>query len=440
MIRPISSQRKQIDCATPIPSKSCGSCTEPSETQPSPLLATVTNKSDTPLQIKSSVAVTSVGVFNLLKHQNEISTLHRPAVCHRFGLGSTVIQRLGEDGWASIDGLMYCGSSSCWFCSRKHAEEKRREWVDMLSKADALNMSMATLTLTIRTTYRGGMSANSRALDVLYAAFAKLSAARWRRKRGWQEYLRALEIVLDMRGKAHGHFNVVLLCDRDTDLELLESQIQHRWRELVIRESPSHAPSLERGAVLRPIETAESIQRVSRYSTKLGALDSASRECLQGFNKSGKGLSPEQLLLRSYAGDRQAESVFRHWQSLVEGRRRYATSKSLAARLDDQLRADGLEPSELEEPVKLPESVDICSVRARTRGLLWRLGQWQAILAKLNSMKCPDLDRALRIIVDCHGAEMISDDEFQLNLGHWLLRRKVSAIVAADASSSAEVL
>ena len=434
------SQRKQIECATPIPSKTCGCCTEPSEKPPCSLLATVTNKSDTHLRIKSSDAVKSVGAFNLLKHQNEISTLRRPAVCHRFGHGSTVIQRLGDGGWASVDGLWYCGSSSCWFCSRKHAEEKRREWVDILTKAEALGMSMATLTLTIRTTYKGGMSANPKALDVLYKSFAEFSAARWRRKRGWQEYLRALEIVLDQRGKAHGHFNVVLLCDPGTDWELLESQLKHRWREIVSRKSPSHAPSLKRGAVLSPIETKDSIQRVSRYSTKLGALDSASRECLQGFNKSGKGLSPEQILLLSYAGDRQAERVFRHWQSLVEKRRRYATSKSLAARLDDQLRAEGLAPSELEEPVKLPESVDICSVRARTRGLFWRSGHWQAIISKLNSMKCSELDRTLRTIVDLHGAELISDEEFNLNLGLWLLRCKVPEVVVADASSSAEVL
>lgn len=373
-----------------------------------------------------------MGDLELLKHQNDISVEHRPAVCHRHGSGSAAFRRFAS-GKVGIDGLWYCGNSSCWFCSRKHADEKRAEWLRIMQKADLLGDKLATLTLTIRTSHKNPELANPEALDVLYTAFAKFSRSKDRKALGWVDYLRALEIVLSLSGKAHGHFNVVLVCKRDVDFELLERQLKQRWRDVVSQISYRHSPSLEHGAVLRPIETGESIGRVSRYATKLGALDSASRECLQSFTKFGAGLSPEQLLIRSYAGDLRARNVFRHWQTLVLKRRRYASSKSLESRLDARLRASGVDPASFEfdtsETCVDPEAFQVdhdpgyvAFVRGRTRAMFWHRGWYSAVAAKLSRDNCPELEFWLSAILDAHGSGELSNEDFVRYMFKWFER------------------
>ena len=150
-----------------------------------------------------------------------------------------------------------------------------------MRKAALTGQRLLQATLTIRTTYKGGVkAANAHALGVLYEAWAQLSYARWRRSRGWLDHLRALEVNMNLRGKAHSHINAVLVCEPGVDVDLLQAQLAERWRSLVKKLSPQNAPSLERGVELSEIHTDEAMQRVAKYATKLGETRGAVSECL----------------------------------------------------------------------------------------------------------------------------------------------------------------
>lgn len=372
----------------------------------------------------------SPGDFDLLRHQNDISNPRKmsgPATCHSVASGGVVVERVTNvEGRTrgNPNGLYYCGTSSCWFCSRKHARDQAAKWLRIMRKAESLgSYAIVNATLTIRTNYKGGVEvANAAARDVLYEAWSKLSFARWRRSRGWLEHMRALEVNMNLRGKAHPHLNAVLLCDPGVDVEALEAELTVRWRQLVKRLSPDHAPSLEHGVKLRLVEGDDDMQSVADYNTKLGVKEAAVLECLASENKVSPSYHVGQLLELSYAGDERAAWAFRLWQSLVKGKRRYQLSQSLEARLDDELKARGEDPAKFVEADPEPSREKVALVGYRAARLIYRLRLWQALLHKVGSYSSPECDRWLSLICDSHREGSLSDVEFVTSLRLWLRR------------------
>jgi len=293
-----------------------------------------------------------------------------------------------------------------------------------MRKAESLgSYAIVNATLTIRTNYKGGVEvANVAARDVLYKAWSQLSRSDWRRPRGWYEHLRALEVNMNLRGKAHPHLNAVLLCDPAVDVKALEVELTARWRQLVKRLSPAHAPSLEHGVKLRLVEGDDDMQRVAGYDTKLGVKEAVALECLASENKVSPGYNVRQLLELSYAGDERAAWAFRLWQSLVKGKRRYQLSQSLEARLDDELRATGDDPERFAEVEPERTTEDIALGSERSYDLACRRGLLQAVKDKVASRSSPECDRWLFNVFELHRTGGLSDVEFMTSLRLWLRR------------------
>ncbi len=373
--------------------------------------------------------VADVGDWNLLAHQNSISAPDSsPWRCHRSYSGSIAVKRVGEVGRTAFDGFYLCGSNACWYCSRSHSRKHETRWRDVMSKAIADGKCLAHMVLTIRTVHRRSSSSNIEARDVLYKGFSKFFESGWRRSRGCPDYMRAVETNMDLAPsggvpKAHIHFNVVVVCEAGVDIEDLEVQFKRRWRKIISKLSPRHTPSIEHGVTLQRVQdTREDIAKVARYDTKLGSGNDVARECLDGGAKTGKGYTPEQLLVMSYHGDLEARRAYREWQKLLHGKRRFAMSQGLESGLDEALKDKGVDPATLETRLEEQEESVVCVVRGKTRGLLRRIGGWQSIVWKFGEFRCAELDRWLRILVDHHGSGELTDAEFLLNFRLWLKR------------------
>ena len=424
MVSPDPLQGKSIAQSLPTPTSCrCVACERPTTPHNPHLVILGTSHTS-----KHPDPVNAPGDFDLLRHQNDISDRRKmvgPSTCHCSGVGGVIIERVTSSGQTrgNPNGLLYCGTSSCWWCSRKHARRESEKWLRIMRKGERLAYSLVNATLTVRSNYKGGVAlANVATRDVLYKAWSQPSNARWRRSRKWDDYLRALEVNMNLNGKAHPHLNAVLLCRSDVDVRALEAELTVRWRQLVKRLSPDHAPSLDHGVKLRLIEGDEDMQRTAGYDTKLGVKEATALECLASENKVGTGYHVGELLAMSYAGDERATRAFRLWQALVKGKRRYQLSQALEDRLDDELRARGVDPDEFGEREREVTREPVALVGTRGVRIIHRLRLWQAILYKVGSYSSSDCDRWLVRMCELHLDGRLSDGDFASSLRLWLAR------------------
>ena len=257
---------------------------------------------------------------------------------------------------ASYGGLQVCGSVwTCPICSSKIAEERRGELNRSLEWGRAQGYKPVLLTLTMRHSIG----------HTLYDSLDSLKTAkkRFHQSRAWRGVKRCLEGHITATEVTHGqngwhpHFHMLLLLntsDEEEALSLVESA-RNAWQIALSRVGygcNQHAYHVQGAA------------SAGDYVGKWGPAEEMTLGNAKEAKKSGKGLSPWQLLARSAAGHKQSGALFIEYARVFKGSRQLVWSPGLKERI-------GIEEVEDLEVAALPDAGPVELVTTIERSL-WR--------------------------------------------------------------------
>lgn len=296
------------------------------------------------------------GRFSLHNHVRRLLPNERVSHC-MCACGSGGVEVLQSPSKiASYAGLQVCGSVwTCPICSTKIAEERRRELNRSLEWGRGQGYKPVLLTLTMRHSIG----------HTLYDSLKSLKTAkqRFHQSRAWRGVKRCLEGHITATEVTHGqngwhpHFHMLLFLSTANEEEalLLVESARKAWQAALQNVGygcNQHAYHVQGAA------------SAGDYVGKWGPAEEMTLSNTKEAKRSGKGLSPWQLLAQSATGHKQSGALFIEYARVFKGSRQLVWSPGLKERI-------GIEEVEDLEVAAVPEAGPVELVTTIERSL-WR--------------------------------------------------------------------
>jgi len=272
------------------------------------------------------------------------------------------IQRVTHDSGQEtygFSGLMRCGSGwTCPICAPQIAAERAKE----IAHAMRQHRESGGEILFVTKTFPHGMD------GVLSDQIAGLTSARRRTRSGrwWQQtrelielvgYIGALEFTWSERNGWHPHLHEIWFVKAGVDLPALKRRVHERWVQACEKECLG-TPSFEHGVNIKFVD--DDAEALARYPLFGSDLDRAAKELTHSHTKQGRSsdsVTPWDLLIAAYDGDKRAGWLWREFARAVKGRASLNWSRGLKDHFgideisDDELAAEQEQANEGVETV-----------------------------------------------------------------------------------------
>lgn len=278
------------------------------------------------------------------------------------GMGSTVSIAAAADGVAHVGGVSRCASPwACPVCAPTIGERRARELDQAIAAWTAMGGVALFVTATMRHKFGDDLG---QLLDLVQKAWSR--TWRWKVRPSWYGgQARAVEVVWSARNGWHPHVHAVIFVESGHDLEatkLLVESMRGDWEVSVGKFGGSTRvkPVRDRltGKLVTPgwhVRAITEAGATANYLTKVEGGWGAGLELARLDLKTGKGLTPVQLLDAAVDGDPRAAVLYGAYERATMGKRRIVTSPGLMKRCgvkeltDDEAALEALDA----EPVAL---------------------------------------------------------------------------------------
>lgn len=261
------------------------------------------------------------------------------ALC-QYPSGRQVVVDIGPRLIAHVGGIHRCGSPwSCPICTPVIREGRALE-ID-LGASIALHDGMGIELLSVTLPHHRRDSLGGRLPEVATALQQILKGNPWKRRRdalGYVGSIRAIDLTWSNRNGWHPHLHALQVFEQPlTEAQRIDYRnwASERWASIVQRKGYGQLHRVH-GVDLRPV-TSPDDGALKGYLTKIegnAGRWTAGRELARGDTKTGKGLTPWDLLRTVMdTGEKRYAQLWQEYEEATFGRRALVWSPGLRSRL-----------------------------------------------------------------------------------------------------------